>query len=375
MHDVIVVGGSISGLLCAREISRSGFSTLVLEENAEIGTPEHCSGLVSMAGLEEMGILPTHGTFDNTVTKAEIFAPNGRSITIDAKRQKIVRTDRRGLDKQAAHQAQYYGTRLVVNAPVRSIADRHVRTRDETIRARIIVDARGISSLAQQHRHGIIPSAQCEIRADWTGSGIRIFLDQSKYPGFFAWIIPGNDGAAKVGVAGREINASRTLEDFLNCMGRHSVLRRVFAPIWVGGPISKFVNGTIVTVGDAAGQTKPTTAGGIYTAGMGGILGGRAVAQYLQTGQTSHLCQYQRDWEGKFKSEFTRQLRARSILERLDNDALNDIFAAITPEVVRNISEQDDFDFHTGSIARILGLSGSLKVIKAVVGGELKRFV
>jgi len=40
-YDVIVAGGSVSGLLCAREIARSGLSVLVLEEDSEIGTPEH----------------------------------------------------------------------------------------------------------------------------------------------------------------------------------------------------------------------------------------------------------------------------------------------------------------------------------------------
>jgi len=38
--DVVVAGGSVAGLLCAREISSGGFSVLVIEEDYEIGTPE-----------------------------------------------------------------------------------------------------------------------------------------------------------------------------------------------------------------------------------------------------------------------------------------------------------------------------------------------
>ena len=41
-YHVIVGGGSISGLLAAREIANAGFSVLVLEEDSEVGTPEHC---------------------------------------------------------------------------------------------------------------------------------------------------------------------------------------------------------------------------------------------------------------------------------------------------------------------------------------------
>ena len=39
-YDIIVAGGSISGLLAARELGAAGLSVAVLEEDAEIGTPE-----------------------------------------------------------------------------------------------------------------------------------------------------------------------------------------------------------------------------------------------------------------------------------------------------------------------------------------------
>ena len=48
-YDVVIAGGSIAGLLCAREIASSGHSVLVLEEDHEIGTPEHCGGLMSLS--------------------------------------------------------------------------------------------------------------------------------------------------------------------------------------------------------------------------------------------------------------------------------------------------------------------------------------
>ena len=51
------------------------------------------------------------------------------------------------------------------------------------------------------------------------------------------------------------------------------------------GPIEKFVDGKSVIVGDAAGQAKPTTAGGIYTSGMGGVFAGQAIAKFLQTNE------------------------------------------------------------------------------------------
>ena len=46
-YDVIVAGGSISGLISARQIAKKGYSVLVIEEGSEVGTPDHCGGLVS----------------------------------------------------------------------------------------------------------------------------------------------------------------------------------------------------------------------------------------------------------------------------------------------------------------------------------------
>ena len=67
MYDVIVAGGSIAGLLSAREIARDGHSVLVIEEGFEVGTPEHCGGLVSKKALDELGIEPSEKSFDLTL--------------------------------------------------------------------------------------------------------------------------------------------------------------------------------------------------------------------------------------------------------------------------------------------------------------------
>jgi hypothetical protein len=47
----------------------------------------------------------------------------------------------------------------------------------------------------------------------------------------------------------------------------------------------------------------------------------------------------------------------------------------VTPEIIKEISEKDDFDFHTGSIVKLLGIKGSLKTAQAVIGGEFKKLL
>jgi digeranylgeranylglycerophospholipid reductase len=374
--DVIVAGGSIAGLLCAREIASKGFSVLVIEEDYEIGTPEHCGGLVSISGLEELGVIPFRKTFDHRIESAKITSPNGNSFTINSKKQKVIEISRRELDKQIAFQAQKNGAIIKVRTSFQEKTETGIRTNEETIDCKIFVDARGVSSLIHRDRTGILSSAQYEIYANWIKKGkVEVIFDQEKYPGFFAWIIPSNEGKGKVGIAGRGINVSETLDNFLKEKGEFSTIRKIFAPIWIKGPIKNFVEGKTVIIGDAAGQAKPTTAGGIFTSGMGGVYAGQAISEFLKTNKREDLDKYQKRWTLKFGKEFEKQSLARKILERIDNNTINELFNSVTPKITKEISEKDDFDFHTGSIIKLLGLHASIKATQTLIGGEIKKLL
>ncbi len=375
-YDVVIAGGSVAGLLCAREIAKRNHSVLVIEEDFEIGTPEHCGGVVSVSAIDELGIIPVRSTLDNKIRTATIVSPSGKSFTIDARPQQVIVLDRREFDKQIAHQAQTSGAEIQVKSSLREITRNGVKTNNGEIKCKVIVDARGVASLIQKDRTGILQSAQYEIIADWVDKDqIEVYLDQEKYPGFFAWVIPTRSDEAKVGVAGKGISVTNAIEDFLKKKGKYSAIRKIFAPIWVKGPIEKFVNKNIVTIGDAAGQSKPTTAGGIYSSGMGGMMAGMAISNFLKSGNEADLLEYQKKWTAKFGKEFERMLLARSLLERLDNKTIESIFGSVTPKMIEEISKEGNFDFHTGSIAKLLGVKGSVKTIQAILGNELRRLL
>jgi len=375
-YDVVIAGGSISGLISAREIAKKGYSVLVLEEGFEVGTPDHCGGLVSKSALHDLGIEPTQKTFDSMINSALIFSPNGKQFEIDSKKQEVVVVNRRELDKQVALQAQQSGAEIRVKTSFKEKTKRGVRTSIDEIGCKILVDCRGVGALINNQRDGILLSAQYEVYADWITEGkVEVYFDQIKYPGFFAWIIPSGKGVGKVGIAGREINVSKIMEQFLRNKGKYSTVRKIFAPIWIKGPIKDFISGDVVIAGDAAGQSKPTTAGGIYSCAMGGLLAGNAITKYLETNEHSQLQQYQKFWHDKFGKEFEKQRLARKILERVDNKTIDMIFDTITPEIISEISNKDDFDFHATSIVKLLGMRKSLSAAQNIMSAEIKRLL
>jgi digeranylgeranylglycerophospholipid reductase len=391
-YDVVIAGGSISGLLAAREIAAGSLSVLVLEEDPEIGTPEHCGGLVSMSGIRNLGIVPDNETIQNNkITHAKISS-HSKSFEINAQRQNVIVLDRRAFDKQIAFQAQKEGAQIKVKCAMRSLekeGHRYVaRTSEGSFSCDFFVDARGISSLISRNREGVIPSAQYEVYAPWIQEDtVEIVFDSQLYPGFFAWIIPTGQSKGKVGVAGWRINTASAVQSYLDRNGKHSVVRKVYAPIWTKGPIETFVSGRTITIGDAAGQSKPTTAGGIYTCGMAGVLAGRALVasanrENIEKGEEADVDDrqkqilvrnYESNWFTLFRTEFDKMLIARRLFERMDNKALDELIASLPSEIIQEASAKGNFDFHSSALAKMLGAKGAAKMAKTLLGNEIRR--
>lgn len=384
-YDVVIAGGSISGLLAAREIAAGGLSVAVLEEDAEIGTPEHCGGLVSISGIQNLGIVPDIDTIENNrIAHAKILSPSS-CFEISAERQKVIVLDRRAFDKQIAFQAQKKGAEIRVKCSMRSFgkegSEYAVKTSEGDLSCNFFVDARGIASIISRNRQGVLHSAQYEVYASWIEADtIEVEFNSQQYPGFFAWVIPTSRGRGKVGVAGRRINAASALQTYIDGKGKHSIVRKVYAPIWINGPVRSFVSERTITVGDAAGQSKPTTAGGIYTCGMGGVLAGRALVNAAEKKNDERqkqllLRQYESNWLSIFKPEFDKMLLARRLLERMDNKAIDELIAAVPVEIVQEASVNGDFDFHSTALARILRARGAARMAKALLGNEIRRLI
>ena len=53
----------------------------------------------------------------------------------------------------------------------------------------------------------------------------------------------------------------------------------------------------------------------------------------------------------------------------------NKLYAKCLAHETHDISKQDDFDFHTGSIIKLLGLKGSLTAAQTLVGNEIKKLI
>jgi geranylgeranyl reductase family protein len=374
---VIIAGASVSGLSAAEKAASAGASVLILEDDLEVGNPCKCDGLVSVNAMQQMGVTLDSTLIQNEIKKARLHSPGDVIVELEASRQKVIVLDRRILDLQLARRAYQAGAQILLGQRVKSFANMNegvsVHTSEGELQTEVAIDGSGPGSLIPDNKDLIMQAARYEVHGNWFDEHtVELYFDSDKFPGFFAWLIPIAADKAKVGAAGHGINAFRALDHFLEEWGAHYVVQKTAAPIVVDGPIASFTSGRVMKVGDAAAQSKPTTAGGIYTGGVAGAMAGTSAAEASLNHNVGALVEYEKLWRDRFEWEFSVMRRARGILAGLDNRMLDKLFKALKESRIPEIlSEEGDFDLHAHSIMRLFRERSIYKVLGVLAASQI----
>jgi flavin-dependent dehydrogenase len=126
-------------------------------------------------------------------------------------------------------------------------------------------------------------------------------------------------------------------------------------------------------VGDAAGQVKPTSGGGIYPGTLCAKIAGIVAAEAAAQGNTSKdaLMEYDTRWRSEIGRELETGLRIREGFNKLSDDDLNYMIRALDDERTLDIiSKYGDMD-HPSIVLRKLLLSTKaprlLKLIRPLI--------
>ena len=374
--QITIVGASIAGLLAASKIGDSGLEVTVYEEHREIGIPEKCDGLVSGKGMADLGLVPPSKVVQNQPSGAIFFSPGGREIRIDARKQNVLVLDRTRFDRYLAERALRSGARIELGKRVSKITQSDssaITTVDgDDIDSEVVLDCSGYESYIRSGGQ-TLQGALYLVQGDWFDkSTVEVYLDPVSAPGFFFWVIPIESDIAKIGVAGTGINTFLALDKFVEKKNARP-MRKMAAPVVCSGTLRDFVDGRLSRAGDAAGQAKPTTGGGIYTGGYGGMLAGTFAAKSVISKNLKALQEYEKEWKTKFGGEFRMQYRMRKAFEKMSADQLDKLFEMVAAsEIPKIISEEGDFDRHSIAIAKSFGVSNSLSAFGMFISNEIK---
>ena len=364
-YDAVVVGAGPAGSATARDIAARGFRTLLIEEHMAVGEPLHCAGLVTPRTLELAGV--TDGLVINEVRGGFVNSPLGTRLPLGGDRLRAVAIHRQRLDELLATDAQQAGAELRTGARLLAIERQpgtltlHLSWRGgpHTLRTRLLIGADGAQSrvarwLGLKARHeerivGLLAEAKLETeRRDF----LEIFVGNSIAPGFFGWVIPLGEGRARIGIATSDGRRPiRYLDSLLESFPR----------LFAGAQFGRLYGGVIplrrphriycenaMLVGDAAGQVKPTSGGGIYTGLVGAKHCAQAAVRALAEDDLSaaSLGRYQKAWAREMSRELARGWDLRRIFLALDDNELDGLISVFRSQRLRRLAEQHgDIDF------------------------------
>jgi geranylgeranyl reductase family protein len=371
-YEVIVVGAGPAGAEAARAAAREGLRTLLVEEHPTVGVPSHCTGKLSHHAFAEFEIPQTLAM--NAVSAAVFHSPSGVSVRVRRATVDSYVVDRVAFDRWLAARAASAGAEVMTG--VRITAARRSNGglivsglrggRSFEATCRLVIDAEGAAPRLPGSLGIRVPGRNAMgLQYHMRGVGgiepdtPEVFLGRDVAPGFFAWLMPVGPDRARVGLCVDPWASRRAPVWYLErLIATHPALHHRLA--WarveekVAGriPLARlrrpaYADG-IMMVGDAAGQVKATSGGGIYYAMIAGRIAGEVAPRYVG-GDRHAAAVYERRWRARFGGEVAFTAFARRALNRLsdaDLDALLRVIAE-SPQIRHSVERAGDTQFQS----------------------------
>jgi flavin-dependent dehydrogenase len=188
----------------------------------------------------------------------------------------------------------------------------------------------------------------------------KIFTGSRVAPGSFAWAVPfekEGQKLARVGVSSKTA-AAPYLRKLLKQLRRDGYLESEDFSIrsWVIpiAPPPRTYSDRVLAVGDAAGQTKPMTGGGIYHGLVCSELAANAVSLAFAKSDfgAKFQARYEEEWQRRLDFEMTVGSFFRTMAERLTDQEMDKVFRIAQSDGILSSAEKlASFDWHSGLIA------------------------
>lgn len=370
-HDVVVIGGGPSGLYAARLLAEQGLDVVVLEKKSNFGDNAICTGIIGRETFAEFDL--SAGSVTGNIQSVRMVSPSGQAIVYTHPTPFAAIVDRRSFDRDMARKALIAGVdiemgvvarHLEIGADKVTILSEGQNKNPRRWTARLAVLATGNEKRLHEQA-GLLPprksvfgtQAEVSVAAQVETS---IYVGKSIAPGGFGWIVPAGPGRAKVGLLtnhdprpafGRFFNAISRAVGSAALPGQLGI-----KPI-VQGMASRTVADRALALGEAAGQVKTTTGGGIYYGLLGARLAAETILRAYASGdfRAGALGEYERRWKSALRMEIAVGFWARKIYAWLSEAQVESLFGlAQTDGIIPLIQKEGKFDWQSGLIIDLI---------------------
>jgi len=371
--DAAIIGAGPSGLLAASTISKHGYHVQVYEEHCVVGEPNHCAGLISVEGLEKLGIKPSESFTQNTINGGRIFAPNGEYIEIKDSKPRAHVIDRCEFDQYLAQLAHDRGVEIITSTRVEKLEEKYgsivgLNTRNGDLESRVVIDAEGAgarllnNTLQGYKKPRGIPGVNVELSGVEVESNfVELWFTEELAQGLFIWVIPLSEGNVRCGLATSRGNPAENLRKFVERRFNVEEISGIRGgQVVTGGPVGSTISDGLMIVGDAAGHVKPTTGGGVVLGGLCSMIAGEVAVEALEDDDCSKdmLRRYVVGWRREYGSEFRSMLALRSLMNGISDARFNRLFEAFRESGLQNVVDdlvyEGDMDMQAGVIRKAI---------------------
>ncbi len=322
MYDVVIAGAGIAGSYLASRINPK-YSVLILEQNRKVIPKD--SGIVSTRFDNIFG-----GSAKKLVkfriNKMECVSPSGHTFSLQSdepyayilRRKMFGRSLRKNARKNA--DISYETVESVKFAENCAV----VKTKDEEYRAKIVVGCDGTNSVVRRAMNienpkvalGIMVKTRQKMEGD-----ISVFFNKYFSPDFFSWIIPQNNEYG--------IMTCVRPKDYFDYFVKKTYLPpgKMYAYM-IPYTYTKSYENNALLIGDACGQNKPLTGGGIMYSMMAAQHAADVINSALKEGTFSKhfLSSYEKMWKKDIAWEIEKQYMLRMIYRKLTNKEIDGMF-------------------------------------------------
>jgi len=388
--DVVVVGAGTGGCMVAKTAAEKGLDVCLIDRKSKEDVGEKvCGDAIGKHHFDELKLeCPKGEELKRRIEGIKVFSPDMKTVfRVKAERLHGFMIDRHIFGQRLLNTAIDAGATflestqtlrpIIENGYVTGVMAKDLKAGKEfPMSSRVVVDASGFPAILRK----CIPS-EFEIETNIDDEDVvicyreirelsqqvdepefcEIYLNQSFFPGGYAWIFPEDGDKVNVGVGvamtGKFPNPKKQLYDKILSMplfAKSSMVKGGGGHVPTRRPLDCMTGNGIIIVGDAACQVNPIHGGGIGPSMKGGVLAGKTIIEAIEKGGVS------REDLWLFNTKYMQSYGAkqagldvfRLLLQELGDDDLNwgmkyeliteeDVFKTSMGEDVRlNITEK-----------------------------------
>lgn len=365
---MIVVGAGPIGSYTAYLLAKEGLNVGIFERNPIIGGDVNCTGIISTECLKNLD-LPDEVIL-RPINSLKAFSPSGNYIRYQSASPFAYIVDRGIFDCEINKMAVRQGATIYLNTKVEEAnitggafrvkvntggKEKEFRSKAGVIATGFELDSlKGLFNRPKDLLYGIQTEVEVEDVSD-----VEVYFGRKIAPGSFAWVVPVKNRTAKIGLT-TEKNPATFLKKFLqNPLMVHRIKENNnqirCSPIPFGR-IPKSYAERLIIVGEAAGQVKTTTGGGIY---FGLLCSEIAVSTIIKAFNRKNFSEkifeeYEINWRSRIEPELEAGILMRKLFSRLSDYHINFLIDLARKNGILPILKKAKFDWHRDIITLLL---------------------